>query len=157
MESTAPVPTSRVLWADFQKQKIVHSKGRHGTLCQPARDARGRRASRLKVHTSHLTDLHDLRTSQRGCPLERVITPPMIVPPSTSKSRSAGLLHTHKRRNPAARVHMKRKRRARYHVCTRPCPLLCSVRRARDSATGPIQEKEANSFRFLGRHTGPQQ
>ena len=85
----------------IRKQKLVQSKGRNSTLCQPARDARGRRASRLELHTSHHTHLHDLWTPQRGCPSERAITPHRIVPPSTSKSHSACHLHTHKRRNGA--------------------------------------------------------
>ena len=71
--------------ARFSKPKLAHSKGRHSTLKQ-ARDARGRRASRLKVHTSYHTELHDLCTPQRGYPSERVITPLTIVPPSTSRS-----------------------------------------------------------------------
>ena len=147
-----PFPHQRFSGQIF-KNKNSSTQKDDTALSELARDARGRRASRLKVHTSYHTHLRDLWTPLRGC---KVRTPPMIVPPSSSRSPSVGLLHPHKRRNPAVRVHRK-KRRAVYLVCACICPLLCSVRRARDSARGPMLEKEANSFRFLGRHTGPQQ
>ena len=142
----------------FRKQKLVQSKGRHSTLCQPARDTRGRRASRLEVHTSYHTHLHDLWTPQRGCPSERAITPHRIVPPSTSKSRSAGLLHTRKRSNPAARVQRKRKKKVAVpRVCSvfAHCPAPFRMPVIRQGVRCSVLWKVANSFRCVGTHTGP--
>ena len=149
-------PTSTVLWSDFQKTKTRPLK-RTTQHSLPAGSRRKRKKSKPPGGPySHHTHLHDRWTPQRGCPSERAITPHRIVSPSTSKSRSAGLLHTHKRRNPAARVHRKKKG-AVPRVCSvsAHCPATFGVPVIRPGVRCSVLWKVANSFRFVGTHTEP--